>query len=123
MRRREFIVGTAATATAAFAQPTCAQTNARSTGAKRLAIFHPVRPVETLTPRAGYRPYEVFFEELNRLGYVEGQNLILERYSALGQPDRIGGLARQIAASRPDVIVPSGSLFIKEMMALTNGIP
>jgi|SoiMethySBSTD1v2_1073268.scaffolds.fasta_scaffold890472_2 hypothetical protein len=30
----------------------------------------------------------VYFGELNRLGYIEGQNLIVERYSALGQPDR-----------------------------------
>jgi len=123
MRRREFIAGTAATAAMGFVQPTWAQTNARSTGVKRLAIFHPARPLEQLMPNSGYRTLEVFFEELNRLGYVEGQNLIVERYSALGQPDRIGGLARQIVASRPDVIWPLSGVFIKEVMALTTSIP
>jgi putative ABC transport system substrate-binding protein len=60
---------------------------------------------------------------LNRLGYIEGQNLIVERYSALGQPDRIGDLARQIAASHPDVILPMSGAFIIEMMRLTTSIP
>ena len=123
MKRREFIAGTAATAALSFAWPACAQTNPRSPGVKRLAIFHPIRPPDQLTPEGGYRPYKIYFEELNRLGYIEGQNLIVERYSALGQPDRIGGLARQIAASHPDVILPMSGVFIKEMMALTTSIP
>ena len=123
MRRREFIAGTAATAAMGFAQPIWAETSARSTGVKRLAIFHPVRPPEQLTPEGGYRPYKVFFEELNRLGYIEGQNLIVERYSALGQHDRIGDLARQIVASHPDVILPMSGVFIKEIMAVTTSIP
>jgi phosphate transport system protein len=120
MRRREFIAGTAATAALSFAWPACAQTNARSTGAKRLAIFHPVRPPEQLTPQGGYRPYKVYFEELNRLGYIEGQNLIVERYSALGRADRIGDVARQIIASRPDVITVLSGVLIQEIMAMTT---
>jgi putative ABC transport system substrate-binding protein len=123
MRRPEFIAGTAATAATGFAQPICAQTNARATGKKRLAIFHPVRPPEQLTPKGGYRPYQVYFEELNRLGYIEGQNLIVERHSALGHPDRIGDLARQIVASHPDVVLSVSGVFIKEIMALTTSIP
>ena len=106
MRRREFIAGTAATAAMGFAQPIWAETNARSPGVKRIVIFHHARPPEQLTPTGGVRAYKAYFEELKRLGYIEGQNLIVERYSALGQPDRIGELARQIVASRPDVILP-----------------
>jgi putative ABC transport system substrate-binding protein len=123
MRRREFIAGAATTAALSFAWPACAQTNTRSPGAKRLAILHNVRPIEQLTQNGGYRPYKIYFDELNRLGYIEGQNLIVERYSALGQPDRIGELARQVVASRPDVILPMSGVFIKEIMALTTSIP
>jgi ABC-type uncharacterized transport system substrate-binding protein len=122
MRRREFIAGTAATAAQSFAWPACAQTNARSPGAKRLAIFHSTRPPEALTPN-GAPAYKVFFEELNRLGYIEGQNLIVERYSALGQPDRIGDVAREIVGSRPDLILPVSGVFINEVMAVTTSIP
>jgi putative ABC transport system substrate-binding protein len=60
---------------------------------------------------------------LNRLGYIEGQNLIVERHSALGHPDRIGDLARQIVASHPDVVLPVSGVFINEIMALTTSIP
>ena len=66
----------------------------------------------------------MFFEELNRLGYIEGQNLIVERYSALGQPaERYGDFARQIVASHPDVILPVTVYLTREINALGTGIP
>jgi ABC transporter substrate binding protein len=122
MRRREFIAGAATTAALSFAWSASAQTNARSPGVKRLAMFHPTEPPEGLTP-SGRRAYKAYFGELNRLGYIEGQNLIVERYSALGQPDRIGELARQIVASRPDAILEISGPFIREVMATTTDIP
>jgi putative tryptophan/tyrosine transport system substrate-binding protein len=122
MRRREFIAGTATTAALSFAWPACAQTNTRSPGVKRLAMFHPTRPPEEQTPNR-WPVYKAYFDELNRLGYVEGQNLIVERYSAFGQPSRIADAAREIVASRPDVVWPSSGQFIKEIMALTTSIP
>jgi putative ABC transport system substrate-binding protein len=116
MRRREFIAGTAATAAMGFAQPIWAETNARSTGVKRLAIFYPGEIDETGARKA-------YFAELKRLGYIEGQNLIVERYAALGQFDRFGDLARQIIASRPDVILSLTATVTKEVMAVTTSIP
>ena len=96
----------------------------RSVNRRKAARHFPSRPTTRATDaKGGYRPYKVYFEELNRLGYIEGQNLIVERYSALGQPDRIGDLARQIVASRPDVILPISGVFIKEIMAMTTSIP
>jgi putative ABC transport system substrate-binding protein len=119
MRRREFIAGTAAAAALGFAQPIWAETNARSTGVKRLVVFYPGE----ITYKPGSKPTDAFWGELNRLGYFEGQNLIVERYSAHGEPDRIGDLARQIVASRPDVIMPQSAVFVAEIMALTTSIP
>jgi len=49
-----------------------------------------------------------FYEELRKLGYVEGQNLVVERRSATGQPDRLPTLARELVAIRPDLIVAGG---------------
>jgi hypothetical protein len=116
MRRREFIAGTAATTAMGFAQPIWAETNARSTGVKRLAIFYPTEIDETGARKA-------YFAELKRLGYIEGQNLIVERYAAHGEPDRIRELARQIIASRPDIIWPMSGSFTNEVMAVTTSIP
>ena len=117
-----FIAGTAATAALSFAWPASALTNPRSPGVKRLAIFHPSELPEGMTSN-GRLTYKVYVDELNRLGFIEGQNLIVERYSALGQPDRFGDLAREIVTSRPDVILPFSGLFIKQVMALAPDIP
>jgi putative ABC transport system substrate-binding protein len=105
-----------------FAQPVCAQTNARP-GVKRLAIFHPTDPPEGMTSNA-HRAYKAYFDELKKLGYIEGQNLIVDRYSGLGLGlPSYGDLVRQIVASHPDVILPISGTFIKEIMALTTDIP
>jgi putative ABC transport system substrate-binding protein len=100
MRRREFIARTAALAFS-FASRAHAQTSARSPVTKRIAIFYPSElPKESRAAKA-------YFDELNKLGFVEGRNLIVERHSGLGQPiDRYGDFARQIVASHPDVIMP-----------------
>ena len=106
---------------AGFAQPTCAQTSARP-GVKRLAIFHPTDPPEEITSNAN-RGYKAYFDELKKHGHTEGQNLVVERYSALGHPDRIGDLAREIVANHPDVVLPLSGVFLKEFMALHSFIP
>lgn len=122
MRRREFIAGTCAAAAIGFAQPSCAQTNGSVLVTKRIAIFHPTEPPAGLTIN-GRRAYKTYFGELNRLGYIEGQNLIVERYSALGQSDRYGDLARDIVASRPDLIVSVSGLLASLLKPLTATIP
>ena len=42
-----------------------------------------------------------FFEELNRLGFIEGQNLVVERYSAEGRRGRHVELAREVVDTHP----------------------
>ena len=45
--------------------------------------------------------YRFFFEELSRLGFIEGQNLVVERYSAEGRRERYTELAREVVNTRP----------------------
>jgi putative ABC transport system substrate-binding protein len=45
------------------------------------------------------------FERLRELGYVEGQNLVVERRYAEGRTDRLAGLARELVQLRVEVIV------------------
>jgi len=47
-----------------------------------------------------------FIEVLRELGYVEGQNLVVERRYAEGKTDRLPGLARELVRIPVDVIVP-----------------
>jgi len=43
--------------------------------------------------------------KVDRLGYIEGKDLIVERYSALGRHDRTEEIARAIVGSRSDLIL------------------
>jgi putative tryptophan/tyrosine transport system substrate-binding protein len=99
MKRREFIAGLGSAAT----WPVVAR--AQSDGMSRLAIITPTAPVAEITEISHVPAYRVLFSELRKLGYVEGRNLIVERYSAEGRPERYPDLAREVARTRPDVIL------------------
>ena len=67
--------------------------------------------------------YRAFFEELSRLGYVEGQNLGVERYSGEGQPERYAELARHVVNSHPDLIFALGTSLASDFKMATTTIP
>jgi putative ABC transport system substrate-binding protein len=60
---------------------------------------------------------------LRELGYVEGQNLLLEQRSAGGQHQRLPGLARELVHLRMDVIVAIGNEAIQAARDATKTIP
>ena len=99
MRRRDFTIGVLlATATLS----TQAQQSAKQ---RRIAIVIPAGAVadisETGNDPLGRRLYQPFFEELRRLGDVEGQNLTIERFPARGDPRALPTLtARSSAGTR-----------------------
>src|SRR5437660_7221326 len=117
MRRREFIalVGGAAWPLVARAQ--------QSATPHRIAIFHPAIPTTLLTETGGGSAWRAFFAELRRLGYVEGENLIIERYSAEGHHERYADLAREIVSRNPDVIVTGTNPVVTAFKAATSTIP
>jgi putative ABC transport system substrate-binding protein len=117
MRRREFLAGLllAAAPRAAPAQ--------QRTPPPRIAIFHPAIPVALLTETGGGTAWRAFFGELRRLGYVEGQNLNIERYSAEGHHERYADIAREIVARRPDLIVTGTNPVVIAFGAATSTIP
>jgi putative tryptophan/tyrosine transport system substrate-binding protein len=118
VKRRELILalgGAAAWPLAARAQQPTTQ--------RRIAIFHPAIPTTLLTETGGGSAWRAFFAELRRLGYLEGQNLIIERYSAEGHHERYAGLAREIVARNPDVIVTGTNPVVTAFMAATSTIP
>ena len=67
--------------------------------------------------------WRAFFAELRRLGYVEGENLIIERYSAEGHHERYADMAREIVTSKPDVIVTGTNPVVIAFTAATSTIP
>ena len=67
--------------------------------------------------------FRAFFEELRRLGDIEGPNLAIERYSGGGRPANYPDLAREVVARSPDVIVAIGNPITHEVRAATGTIP
>ena len=118
MRRRAFIAalgGAAAWPLTARAQQPATQ--------RHIAIFHPAIPTALLTETGGGSAWRAFFSELRRLGYVEGENLIIERYSAEGHHERYADFAREIVTRNPDVIVTGTNPVVMAFTATTSTIP
>ena len=117
MRRREFIAATAVLVLGASAR---AQTNARMP--KRIAIVDPIWKPEDVTIN-GLAPFNAYLTELKRLGYVEGENLIVELYLALGRPERQAENTRAAVASHPDLIFATAGSIARQLKPLTTTIP
>jgi len=117
MRRREFMAGVLLTAAM---RPARAQQRATQ---RRIAIFHPAIPAHLISETGGGTAWRAFFRELRRLGYVEGENLLIERYSAEGHHERYADLAREIVARNPDLIVTGTNPVVLAFKATTSTTP
>ena len=117
MRRRDFItaLGTAAT------WPLAARAQ-QPTKMKRVAFVIPAAKVSDITV-SGMPFFRAFFEELSRLGYVEGQNLGVERYSGEGRTERYAELARDVVNTHPDLILALGARLSLDFKTATTTIP
>ena len=66
---------------------------------------------------------EAFREGLRELGYVEGQNILIEWRFAEGKADRLSFLAAELARLNVDVIVTSGPTVTRSAHEATVTIP
>ena len=94
----------------------------QSATTKRVAFVNPSIKVGEMRI-GGDSAYAALFVELGRLGYVEGKNLIVDRYLGEGQKDRYGDLARVVVGTHPDCIGSAGTLLTREFNAAKNTIP
>lgn len=78
------------------------------TAAQETKKFFRVGILSTGSPRSAPH-YAAFVQELQKLGYVEGQNLTVEFRNARGRPDRASALAAELAQLGVDVIVAAGA--------------
>src|SRR5262245_24513213 len=69
-------------------------------------------------------PYvDSFRRGLGELGWIEGENLVIEHTYADGHPERLPGLARVLARVPYDLIVSSGSDAVEAARAEIRSIP
>ncbi len=76
----------------------------------------------TLTGMSASRQ-EAFPQGLRELGYVDGQNLIIERRSAGGNVDRLPGLAAELVRLKVDVLVALEPPAVRAAKNATRTIP
>ena len=117
MRRRDFVTALGSAATWPLAAR--AQQPAKM---KRIAYVHSAGNVSRISAN-GEPFYRAFFEELSRLGYVEGQNLGVERYSGDGRTDRYAELARDVVNTHPDLVLAVGGRLSLDFKTATTTIP
>jgi putative tryptophan/tyrosine transport system substrate-binding protein len=115
MRRREFIGG-------ALLAVMVREARAETAKTYRIAILDPITPVDVMNEAAGphYPLWRPLFHELRRLGYVEGQNLTVERY---GITEYSPDLARKVVAGNPDVIFADQNTAVRDLTTATTTIP
>jgi putative tryptophan/tyrosine transport system substrate-binding protein len=118
MQRRAFIAGLGGTA---MIWPLAARAQ-QSSRMKRIAIVSPATKIGDMSVN-GHRIYRMFFEELSRLGYVEGRNLVVERYSGEGRTEHYADLARQVVNTHPDLIFQITTRLALNFKAETTTIP
>jgi putative ABC transport system substrate-binding protein len=116
VRRRGFIAGLVVATVTGHAR---AQ---QTTKVNRIAIVHPSDSVADLTETGGLRHYRALFEELRRMGYIEGQNLLIDRYSGEGRAENYPELAHKVVGLNPRLIVAVGRL-VRDIKAATTTIP
>ena len=118
MRRRDFIKGITVLTTwpvAARAQQT--------SKTHRIALVHPSASIADMNESGGNQNYVALFGELRRLGYIEGVNLVVARYSGEGREEHFVELCQEIARTKPDVIVASSSRLALSCKAATATVP
>jgi putative ABC transport system substrate-binding protein len=116
MRRREFTAGLLSSVAIGRAW-------AQERRIPRIALFHPAIPITSLTEAGGGTAWRAFFSELRRLGYVEGQSVSIQRYSAEGHHERYADIAREIVRSKPDLIVTGTNPVVLAFKAITSNVP
>jgi putative tryptophan/tyrosine transport system substrate-binding protein len=119
MRRRTFIAGLLVASAAGRAQ---AQHTAKVYRVARIYAAQPVAEAIKASKTQGSISW-TFFEELRRQGFIEGQNLLFERYSVEGRTADYSELARDVVRSNPDLIYVDGSVMMLALKAATTTIP
>jgi putative ABC transport system substrate-binding protein len=118
IERRRFLAAAGATLAAPLLR---AQS---TTPVPRVGCVLTTAPLETMQ---GEKPAQQvmrgFLYGMRELGYVEGRDMVIERRSAEGHPERLPGLLRELVDARVDVVVVTGTIMVQYAMEATSGVP
>ena len=123
MRRREFIrlAGGAATASVSWPLAVHAQPGGK---VSRVGLIFTTSPIAEMAGPDPIHPLvKSFVRTLRILGYIEGQNLVLERRSAEGRFERFRAIVAELVGRQIDVIVTVGDEMAIEAKRVTTTVP
>jgi len=90
----------------------------------RVGVAASIAPLSALVgPEPAEPTFRAFVQGLRALGHVEGQNLILERRSAEGRPERFGDIVAELVALGSDVILTGNDRMTRAAKAVTSTVP
>ena len=119
MERREFIALSGATVIWPFGAHS--QSTAK---VNRVGLVLTTSPIQEMTgPEPTHPLVRAFVNGLRTLGYIEGQNLVLERRSAEGKFARFAEIAAELVGAKVDVIVTVSLEMAKEAKRVTSTVP
>jgi putative ABC transport system substrate-binding protein len=113
MKRRGFLAGLGG---AALAAPIAALAQ-QPAGVPRVGLLMGG------TPSVEAARLNAFREALERLGYIDGQTILIDVRYAMGRSDRLSGLAGELVALAPSVIACVGRQETTALQAATRSIP
>src|SRR5205814_10728277 len=122
MRRRNFMTVLAGAgaypllAGAAFVRPIAADAQPAA-GVPRIGLLMGSSPRDEATKLDALRG------ALEKLGYIDGQTILIEVRYAMGQPDRFASLARELVVLAPPVIACVGRRETTGLPAGTHTLP
>jgi hypothetical protein len=109
---------------ALLAAPLAAEAQSPVARGYRVGFLSASRPLPALSgPEPSDPAFRAFVHDLRKFGYVEGQNLVLERRSAEGRFERLPDLAAELVRLKLDVIVASGGPTTRAVKQATTTIP
>jgi putative ABC transport system substrate-binding protein len=109
MRRRAFLCGSGAMLATSLVRGVCAAGQRQ-----RIGLLNTAKPG---------RPEAAFRQGLQALGYVEGDNLVVDSRGADGRAERLPTLVHELLVARPDVIVTFGALAAQAAKDATTMTP
>jgi putative tryptophan/tyrosine transport system substrate-binding protein len=90
----------------------------------RVGFILTTSPVSEMAgPEPVHPLVRAFVHGLRALGYVEGQNLILERRTAEGRFERLGDIVAELVRLKVDVIVTVTNMMASVAKAVTTTVP
>jgi len=66
---------------------------------------------------------DAFSQELRKLGYVEGKNIVVDYRYSDGKYERLAALAAELVRLKPDIIVTGGGPSTRALKQVTSTIP